>query len=826
MKLLRVLFVFVIAVFLAVNPPSLLSAASSGKPEAKRAKAKPSVADETNQNENKKADSGKTDFDVAKAAAEIDRLVEGMLEKEGAKPNPEISDATFLRRVYLDIIGRVPTIEEAENFHGSTYPRKRGQLITDLLESDGHMSHAYNFWADVLRINRDLGVGARQAEAAYQLWVKDAIRDNMPYDEFVRELVSARGMIWENGAVGYYIRDRGMPLDNMSNTVRVFLGTRLECAQCHNHPFDQWTQKDYYAMAAFSYGMDARGYQSPNRSAFAKVMDEERKAIHLKMVGDAKFPRFRNEGEIARYMESERYQRHLKRFKMTDERFRALAEKSLAAYEAYDHQNRGNNNALNEIYNPLRYVRTSEVEKTLKLPHDYQYDDAKPHDTITARTMFGKEIDLEKIDDSTIDAYADWMVSPENPTFTRVISNRLWKRVFGHGVFEPVDELTEQTRISNPALLAYLEDMMKTLDFDMRKYQEVLYNTKAYQRAANTAEMTPGEDYFFAGPLLRRMSAEQIWDSIVALALPEADGYRPKVTEQAAAVERIRLIYNAVEDRSEEEFIAMVREIGEAYEALRPREDKVRQRSAEALEAGDKEKFAEARRELSALRREARQVVEEIGYKNVGRKVDGNELLAAMGMTEMEMGMSGGGAGVMDQGNESDGKASTQAILTKLPKPEYSKPPAGMTDKKERRDWVNHQRQDYRNYTRLVSRMARASELESPAPRGHFLREFGQSDREVIENSANNASVPQALNLMNGPMVEALTNRFAVFGRRIHEAGNPEEKIRMIFQAMLTRDPTEREQGIALAEVAADGEEAYPTIVWALLNTQEFIFVQ
>lgn len=814
MKPLRVLFVFALAFFLAANPPSALSAESGGKPETKEKK------------ETKKADAGNENFDVAEAAAEIDRLVEAMLKQQGAKPNPEIRDATFVRRVYLNIIGRVPTIEEAENFHGSTYPRKRGQLIADLLESDGHMSHAYNFWADVLRINRDLGVGARQAEAAYQLWVKDAIRHNMPYDEFVRELVSARGMIWDNGAVGYYIRDRGMPLDNMSNTVRVFLGTRLECAQCHNHPFDTWTQKDYYEMAAFSYGMDARNYNSSNRAAFSKVMEKERNAIHLKMVGNAKFPRFRSEAELQRYTERDRYATYLQRNKMTDEEFRALAKKAIAAYEDYDHQNRGNNNALNEIYNPLRYVRTSEVEKTLKLPHDYQYDDAKPHDPITARTMFGEEIDLEKIDDSTIDAYADWMVSKDNPTFTRVISNRLWKRVFGHGVFEPVDELTEQTRISNPALLAYLEEMMKTLDFDMRKYQEVLYNTKTYQRAANTAEMTLGEDYFFAGPLLRRMSAEQIWDSIVALALPEADGYRPMVTEQAAAVERIRLIHDAVESRSEEEFIAMVREIGEAYEAIRPREDKVRQRSAEALEAGDKEKYAEARRELSALRREAREVVEEIGYKNVGRKVDGQELLAAMGMTEMDM--SGGEAGASDSAGSSDtdAAADSQAVLTKLPKPEYTKPPAGMTDKKERRDWVNRQRKDYRNYTRLVSRMARASELESPARRGHFLREFGQSDREVIENSSDSASVPQALNLMNGSMVEALTNRFAVFGRRIHEAGDPEEKIRMIFQAMLTRTPTEREEAIARAEVAADGEAAYPAIVWALLNTREFLFVQ
>ena len=763
---------------------------------------------------------GKPEFEPGKASAEIDRLVEAMLVKQGVKPNADIDDATFVRRAYLDIVGRVPTIEEAENFHGSNYQRKRGQLITDLLESDGHMSHTYNFWADVLRINSGLGVGALQAEAAYQIWVKEAISKNMPYDKFVRELISARGMIWENGAVGYYIRDRGMPLDNMSNTVRVFLGTRLECAQCHNHPFDKWTQRDYYEMAAFSYGMDARGYDSPNRQAFNKVLKEERSAIHLKMVGNEKFPQLRNEDELKRYTEGEKYKTYLDRFKVSDGQFRALAKKSIAAYEAYDHESRGANNAINEIYNPLRYVKTAEVEKTLKLPHDYQYDDAKPNDKITARTMFGKEIDLEKIDDSTIEAYADWMTTRDNPTFTRVIANRLWKKVFGQGVFEPVDELTEQTAVSNPELLAYLEDLLKTLDYDMRKYQEVLYNTKTYQRAANNAEMTMGEHYYFAGPLLRRMSAEQIWDSIVALALPEADDYRPRVEEQLGSVERVRLIYKAIEGRSEEDYIAMVKKIGEAYEAIRPREEKARKASAAALESGDKELLAKYRNELNGLRNEVRKVVEEIGYKNVGRKVDGGDLLAAMGMTEMEMGMKDGEPTAM---KEAGGE---RAVLTKLPKPEFADPPADLKDKKERKAWSDRQRQDYKGYASLVSQMARASELESPARRGHFLREFGQSDREVIENAANSASVPQALNLMNGSMVEALTNRFAVFGRRIHTAGDPDEKIRMIFQAMLTREPTEREMTLARAEVTAHGDEAYPGLVWTLLNTQQFIFIQ
>ena len=73
-------------------------------------------------------------------------------------------------------------------------------------------------------------------------------------------MVAAQGKAWDNGAIGYYMRDRGMPLDNMANTVRVFLGTRIECAQCHNHPFDKWTQMQFYQMAAFTYGVQTQDY--------------------------------------------------------------------------------------------------------------------------------------------------------------------------------------------------------------------------------------------------------------------------------------------------------------------------------------------------------------------------------------------------------------------------------------------------------------------------------------------------------------------------------------------------------------------------------------
>ena len=173
----------------------------------------------------------------------------------------------------------------------------------------------------------------------------------------------------------------------------------------------------------------------------------------------------------------------------------------------------------------------------------------------------------------------------------------------------------------------------------------------------------------------------------------------------------------------------------------------------------------------------------------------------------------------------SGGGDEAPAVLTRLPKPKFPNPPAELS-REEKKRWAARKKVDYSVYGKLVAQMARASELPSPAPRGHFLREFGQSDREVIENAAYHASVPQALNLLNGTISEALTNRFAVFGSRIHEAGDAEEKTRMIFQAMLSRQPTAAEMDLAMAEIDQFGDDAYEGIVWSLLNTQQFLFVQ
>ena len=122
--------------------------------------------------------------------------------------------------------------------------------------------------------------------------------------------------------------------------------------------------------------------------------------------------------------------------------------------------------------------------------------------------------------------------------------------------------------------------------------------------------------------------------------------------------------------------------------------------------------------------------------------------------------------------------------------------------------------------------MARAVDLSSPARRGHFLRDFGQSDRDVIENASLHASVPQSLYLLNSPLAVAIHNRNSVLGLQVAQAHTPEEKIAVIYSAMLTREPTEREMKRILADYEEHGDETLEDLVWALLNSCQFLFIQ
>ncbi|MFM7150732.1 MAG: DUF1549 and DUF1553 domain-containing protein [Gemmataceae bacterium] len=179
----------------------------------------------------------------------IDRAVFANLKELGIPPSPVCDDATFLRRVTLDIGGRLPTEDEARTFLASKDANKRDQWIEELLRSPDYADYFAGKWAAVLKNRRD-DTSDMVANFAFHAWVRDSLLANKPYDQFVRELLAATGTIIGNPPVAWYKRVKD-PKDQIEDVAQLFLGVRMQCAQCHHHPFERWSQDDYYSLAAF-----------------------------------------------------------------------------------------------------------------------------------------------------------------------------------------------------------------------------------------------------------------------------------------------------------------------------------------------------------------------------------------------------------------------------------------------------------------------------------------------------------------------------------------------------------------------------------------------
>ncbi|MEM6365415.1 MAG: DUF1549 domain-containing protein, partial [Planctomycetota bacterium] len=396
---------------------------------------------------------------VRSAASTLDGFVEQELLSQGIVPGERSSDETFLRRVYLDVAGRIPTFREATRFLTSDDPRRREKLIDELLNSPDYVSNFYNFWADTLRL-----VDKPQPNMIAQpflSYVKDSIAENKPYDQWVYEMLTADGRLWDNPAVGYQLRDDGMPLPYIDNTVRIFLGKQIGCAQCHDHPFDDWTQYQFYQLAAFTAGTRTRiikgdpGFEKTNP---ANALINE---------GKKRFPKGRVPGEFQRLARANTYQ-----------------------------------------------VR--ELKQRMRLPHDYAYSDAEPKSIVESEVLWG-EIPTSAQGGTPREQFAAWVTSPDNEQFSNTIVNRLWKRLLGVGLVEPIDDFREDNPCVNEALMAFLGEELIRQDFDVKELIRTVLYSQTYQRRGFDYDVTSGEPFYLPGPAVRRLSAEQVWGSLFSL---------------------------------------------------------------------------------------------------------------------------------------------------------------------------------------------------------------------------------------------------------------------------------------------------------------------
>ena len=190
-----------------------------------------------------------TDFEAPPSYNFIDDHVFSNLKQIGV-PNSELcDDATFLRRVTLDIAGRLPSGDEAKAFLHDEDPQKRAKWIDRLLLSPSYADYFANKWTALLKNRRD-DASDITSNFAFHAWVRDSLLANVPYDQLVKELLAATGTVIANPAVAWYKRVKE-PKQQMEDVAQLFLGVRMQCAQCHHHPFERWSQDDYYGLSAF-----------------------------------------------------------------------------------------------------------------------------------------------------------------------------------------------------------------------------------------------------------------------------------------------------------------------------------------------------------------------------------------------------------------------------------------------------------------------------------------------------------------------------------------------------------------------------------------------
>lgn len=206
----------------------------------------------------------------------IDEHLFANLKEVGIPPSPVCDDATFLRRVTLDIAGRLPTEEEAAAFSTSSDPDKRDKTIDALLATPDYADYFAGKWTALLKNRRDVE-SDKPANFAFHAWVRDSLLANKPYDQFVRELLAATGSVSGNPPVAWYGRVTE-PKQQVEDVAQLFLGVRMQCAQCHHHPFERWSQDDYYSLTAF-FTRIGRKPENNSGAARGEVMIFHRRGI-------------------------------------------------------------------------------------------------------------------------------------------------------------------------------------------------------------------------------------------------------------------------------------------------------------------------------------------------------------------------------------------------------------------------------------------------------------------------------------------------------------------------------------------------------------------
>ncbi|MFT6793406.1 MAG: mono/diheme cytochrome c family protein [Rubritalea sp.] len=421
------------------------------------------------------------------AAAMLDDLLRRENADTGVLTTAKINDVAFLRRSTIDLIGRIPTMKEVREYE-NWGKQRRAKLITKLTTHPRFADRWTVFMADMLRIRSNV-TGGNQLLA----YINGSIQQDKPYDILVKELISASGRANSNPAVGYILGDDAQPMELAAATSQIFLGVRIGCAQCHDHPFDDWAQEDFYDLAAF-FGKTKK-VESRRRNGTVYTTEGDKMTVLWPPEDKAEASKRKPVKPRFPFIISDFKQKplHIKRFEAT-----RLAREQLNSAD----DDTASLDALLDAVEP-NVGRTTDpvLEEAQKESRKLNV-----HGDIYRSSKLRNQL-------------AELITNPRNDYFARAFVNRVWAELIGHGFVEPLDNFSDYSGLHHPSTLDFVAQEFIASGYDLRTLVRIITLSDAYQRSGLPAD-TPikvrikSEKNFSAAPT-RRMLGEVLYDSIV-----------------------------------------------------------------------------------------------------------------------------------------------------------------------------------------------------------------------------------------------------------------------------------------------------------------------
>jgi hypothetical protein len=425
-------------------------------------------------------------FDPALYAAannEVDRHVFAMLSSMKIPPSGGCSDAEFLRRASMDATGTLPTAEEARAFLADASSDKRARLVDDLLRRPEFTDTWALLLGDLLqnRKERDHDVRGSKGVRAFHEWLREQVAVNRPWNEMARDILTATGDTTSQPQIGYFVVTVGEMRQPEYSEISIsaaqsFLGTRIICAKCHNHPEERYTQDDYYRFAAF-FSRVSLDRQAPAKAATALACMHPEEHQQRKQAEDL-------EKQVAKLEAS-------------------VAGKSDEEAKKVQKEIDGKKKQLEDARKKIGEFAKRPVQ--IQQPRSGKMLAPQPLDRSTVEIKAGE--DPRK-------ALVDWMTAPDNEYFTGSIMNRVWKHYMGAGLVEPVDDLRPSNPPSNAALWKFLCGEFARSGFDLRHMMRLIMTSRAYQLGSETRPENETDRRFHSHYFTRRLPAEVLLDAV------------------------------------------------------------------------------------------------------------------------------------------------------------------------------------------------------------------------------------------------------------------------------------------------------------------------